>query len=101
VGKSTLMNALLENAWPRATSRSCDQNAAKAVSGQEHHLVDTPGMLWPKIARRCWRPATSARNALIEEEAAAFLAEELPAIQTCWQRPHGTKVKEPTPSAWG
>ncbi|MDP5238493.1 ribosome biogenesis GTPase YlqF [Uliginosibacterium sp. 31-16] len=80
VGKSTLMNALLG----RKLSAVGDEPAVtkSQVRGEidlRHVLVDTPGMMWPKIAYDSdgYMLAAShaiGRNAVIDEEVATFLA---------------------------
>jgi len=83
VGKSTLMNALLK----RRVAKVGDEPAVtkmqqKLYLGKNIILVDTPGMLWPKIALASDGLMLAAShaigsNALIEEEVAVFLAETL------------------------
>jgi ribosome biogenesis GTPase A len=83
VGKSTLMNALLG----RKLSAVGDEPAVtksqlRADIDGRHMLVDTPGMMWPKIAYDSdgFMLAAShaiGRNAVIDEEVASFLAEVL------------------------
>jgi ribosome biogenesis GTPase A len=83
VGKSTLMNALLK----RKVAKVGDEPAVTKVQqklylGKNIVLVDTPGMLWPKIALASDGLMLAAShavgsNALIEEDVAVFLAEEL------------------------
>jgi len=80
VGKSTLMNALLK----RKLSAVGDEPAVtKAqVRGDidlRHSLVDTPGLMWPRIqydSDGFMLAASHAigRNAVIDEEVATFLA---------------------------
>lgn len=83
VGKSTLMNALLK----RRVAAVGDEPAV-TKSQQRFELdgrmsiTDTPGLLWPKIEHPddgLMLAASHAvgRNALIEEEVAAFLADLL------------------------
>lgn len=79
VGKSTLMNALLG----RKLSAVGDEPAVtkSQVRGEidlRHQLVDTPGMMWPKIefdSDGYMLAASHAigRNAVIDEEVATFL----------------------------
>lgn len=81
VGKSTLMNALLK----KRVAAVGDEPAVTKVQqrlylGKNMILVDTPGMLWPKIAHPTDGLMLAAShavgvNALIEEEVATFLAE--------------------------
>ncbi|MFL6672335.1 MAG: ribosome biogenesis GTPase YlqF [Massilia sp.] len=83
VGKSTLMNALLK----KRVAKVGDEPAVTKVQqklylGKHIVLVDTPGMLWPKIAMASDGMMLAAShavgtNALIEEEVAFFLAELL------------------------
>ena len=83
VGKSTLMNALLK----KRVAKVGDEPAVtklqqKLYLDKNTVLIDTPGMLWPKIALPgdgLMLAASHAvgANALIEEEVAVFLAEEL------------------------
>lgn len=83
VGKSTLMNALLK----RRVAAVGDEPAVTKVQqrlylGNNMVLIDTPGMLWPKIAHPSDGLMLAAShaigsNALIEEEVATFLADVL------------------------
>ena len=83
VGKSTLMNALLK----KKVAKVGDEPAVTKIQqklylGKNIILVDTPGMLWPKIALASDGLMLAAShaigsNALIEDEVAVFLAEEL------------------------
>jgi ribosome biogenesis GTPase A len=83
VGKSTLMNALLK----RRVAAVGDEPAVTKVQqrlylGNNMVLIDTPGMLWPKIAHPSGGLMLAAShaigsNALIEEEVATFLADVL------------------------
>jgi len=81
VGKSTLMNALLN----KRVAKVGDEPAVTKMQqrlylGNNIVLIDTPGMLWPKIqhpADGLMLAASHAigSNALIEEEVATFLAD--------------------------
>ncbi|MGI4849475.1 MAG: ribosome biogenesis GTPase YlqF, partial [Janthinobacterium lividum] len=81
VGKSTLMNALLK----KRVAKVGDEPAVTKVQqrlylGNNMVLIDTPGMLWPKIAHPSDGLMLAAShaigiNALIEEEVATFLAD--------------------------
>ncbi|MES2534418.1 MAG: ribosome biogenesis GTPase YlqF [Pseudomonadota bacterium] len=83
VGKSTLMNALLK----KRVAKVGDEPAVTKMQqrlylGNNIVLVDTPGMLWPKIAHPSDGLMLAAShaigsNALIEEEVATFLADLL------------------------
>jgi ribosome biogenesis GTPase A len=83
VGKSTLMNALLK----RRVAKVGDEPAVtkqqqKLYLDKNTILVDTPGMLWPKIALPTDGLMLAAShaigsNALIEEEVAVYLADEM------------------------
>jgi ribosome biogenesis GTPase A len=80
VGKSTLMNALLK----KRVAKVGDEPAVTKVQQKLYLdkftvLVDTPGMLWPKIAMESDGLMLAAShavgtNAVIEEEVAEFLA---------------------------
>lgn len=83
VGKSTLMNALLN----RRIAKVGDEPAV-TKSQQRFDLddtmsiIDTPGMMWPKIEHDCdgYMLAAShaiGRNAVIDEDVAVFLANNL------------------------
>ncbi|MBC7416470.1 MAG: ribosome biogenesis GTPase YlqF [Herminiimonas sp.] len=81
VGKSTLMNALLN----KRVAKVGDEPAVTKIQqrlylGNNIVLIDTPGMLWPKIqhpADGLMLAASHAigANALIEEEVATFLGD--------------------------
>src|SRR3954463_2108067 len=83
VGKSTLMNALLK----KKVAKVGDEPAVTKIQqklylGKNMILVDTPGMLWPKIALASDGLMLAAShaigsNALIEDEVAVFLGELL------------------------
>jgi ribosome biogenesis GTPase A len=83
VGKSTLMNALLK----KRVAKVGDEPAVTKMQqrlylGNNMVLIDTPGMLWPKIAHPSDGLMLAAShaigsNALIEEEVATFLADLL------------------------
>jgi ribosome biogenesis GTPase A len=83
VGKSTLMNALLKKKVAKVGDEpAVTKMQQKLYLGKNIILVDTPGMLWPKIAMAgdgLMLAASHAigSNALIEEEVAVFLAEVL------------------------
>lgn len=83
VGKSTLMNALLK----RRVAKVGDEPAVTKTQqrlylGNNMVLIDTPGMMWPKIAHPSDGLMLAAShaigsNAFIEEEVATFLADVL------------------------
>ncbi len=83
VGKSTLINALLN----RRVAKVGDEPAVTKNQQRFHlspqlTLTDTPGMMWPKIAydNDGYMLAAShaiGRNAVIDEEVAAFLGDLL------------------------
>lgn len=80
VGKSTLMNALVR----RKIAKVGDEPAVTKSQQMHqlsirHWLVDTPGLMWPKIEHDSdgYMLAAShaiGRNAIIDEEVAVFLA---------------------------
>lgn len=79
VGKSTLMNALLKKRVAKVGDEpAVTKTQQKLYLGKHIVLVDTPGMLWPKIAMASDGLMLAAShavgsNALIEEEVAEFL----------------------------
>lgn len=83
VGKSTLMNALLN----KRVAKVGDEPAVTKMQqrlylGKNMILTDTPGMLWPKIVHPSDGLMLAAShavgsNALIEEEVSRFLADLL------------------------
>jgi ribosome biogenesis GTPase A len=83
VGKSTLMNALLN----KRVAKVGDEPAVTKMQqrlylGNNMALIDTPGMLWPKIEHPSDGLMLAAShaigsNALIEEEVATFLGDLL------------------------
>jgi ribosome biogenesis GTPase A len=83
VGKSTLINALLK----RRVAKTGDQPAVTKQQSRHQlnsrmELIDTPGLMWPKIeyaADGLMLAASHAigENAYIDEEVAAFLGEIL------------------------
>jgi ribosome biogenesis GTPase A len=83
VGKSTLMNALLKKKVAKVGDEpAVTKMQQKLYLGKNTILVDTPGMLWPKIALASDGLMLAAShaigsNALIEEDVATFLADEL------------------------
>ncbi|MDR2507331.1 MAG: ribosome biogenesis GTPase YlqF [Candidatus Accumulibacter sp.] len=80
VGKSTLMNTLVH----RKIAKVGDEPAVTKSQqlhclGVQHRLIDTPGLMWPKIEHDSdgFMLAAShaiGRNAVIDEEVAVFLA---------------------------
>ena len=83
VGKSTLMNALLKKRVAKVGDEPAVTKAQqKLYLGKHTVLVDTPGMLWPKIEMASDGLMLAAShaigtNALIEDEVAIFLGELL------------------------
>ena len=83
VGKSTLMNALLKKRVAKVGDEpAVTKQQQKLYLDKNTILVDTPGMLWPKIAMPSDGLMLAAShavgtNAVIEEEVAVFLADEL------------------------
>jgi ribosome biogenesis GTPase A len=80
VGKSTLMNALLKKRVAKVGDEPAVTKAQQRLYlGNNVVLIDTPGLMWPKIehaAEGLMLAASHAigSNALIEEEVAVFLA---------------------------
>ena len=80
VGKSTLMNALVK----RKIAKVGDEPAVTKSQqihqiSVRHAIVDTPGLMWPKIVHQSDGLMLAAshaigRNAVIDEEVAVFLA---------------------------
>lgn len=83
VGKSTLMNALLKRRVAAVGDEpAVTKSQQRLYLDKQTILVDTPGMLWPKIEYPDDGLMLAAShavgvNALIEEEVALFLAEIL------------------------
>lgn len=83
VGKSTLMNALLKKRVAKVGDEpAVTKTQQRLYLGNNIVLIDTPGMMWPKIAHPSDGLMLAAShaigsNALIEEEVATFLADIL------------------------
>jgi ribosome biogenesis GTPase A len=83
VGKSTLMNALLKKRVAKVGDEpAVTKTQQRLYLNKNIVLVDTPGMLWPKIEMASDGMMLAAShavgtNALVEEEVAIFLAELL------------------------
>lgn len=83
VGKSTLMNALLKKRVANVGDEPAVTKSQQRLDLNDHMtLIDTPGLMWPKIEHDSdgYMLAAShaiGRNAVIEEEVAAFLADVL------------------------
>lgn len=83
VGKSTLMNALLKKRVANVGDEPAVTKSQQRLDLNDHMtLIDTPGLMWPKIEYDSdgYMLAAShaiGRNAVIEEEVAAFLADVL------------------------
>lgn len=80
VGKSTLMNALLKKRVAKVGDEpAITKTQQRLYLGNNMVLIDTPGMLWPKIIHPTDGLMLAAShaigvNAVIEEEVATFLA---------------------------
>lgn len=83
VGKSTLMNALLKRRVANVGDEPAVTKSQQRLDlNDQMSLIDTPGMMWPKIEHDSDGLMLAAshaigRNAVIDEEVAAFLAEVL------------------------
>ncbi|HXU92751.1 MAG TPA: ribosome biogenesis GTPase YlqF [Gallionella sp.] len=83
VGKSTLMNALLKRRVANVGDEPAVTKSQQRLDLNDHMtLIDTPGLMWPKIEHDSdgYMLAAShaiGRNAVIDEEVASFLAEVL------------------------
>ena len=83
VGKSTLMNALLKKRVAKVGDEPAVTKAQQRLSlGSNIVLIDTPGLMWPKIDHPSDGLMLAAShaigvNAIIEEEVASFLADQL------------------------
>jgi ribosome biogenesis GTPase A len=83
VGKSTLMNALLKKRVARVGDEpAVTKTQQRLLLGNNIVLIDTPGLMWPKIAHPSDGLMLAAShaigvNAIIEEEVATFLADQL------------------------
>jgi ribosome biogenesis GTPase A len=83
VGKSTLMNALLKKRVAAVGDEpAVTKTQQRLYLGNNMVLIDTPGMLWPKIEHPSDGLMLAAShavgtNAVIEEEVATFLADQL------------------------
>ena len=83
VGKSTLMNALLKRRAALVGDEPAITKSQQSFDLNDHMtLIDTPGLMWPKIAHESDGLMLAAshaigRNAIIDEEVATFLADLL------------------------
>ena len=83
VGKSTLMNALLKRRVAKVGDEPAVTKSQQSLDLNDHMaLIDTPGLMWPKIQHDSdgYMLAAShsiGRNAVIDEEVAAFLGDIL------------------------
>ena len=83
VGKSTLMNALLKRRVAAVGDQpAVTKNQQRLELNDQMSIIDTPGLLWPKIEQESdgYMLAAShaiGSNAVIDEEVAAFLGEIL------------------------
>jgi len=80
VGKSTLMNALLKRRVAQVGDEpAVTQSQQRHVLNDRMTLIDSPGLLWPKIESslvglRLAAVHAIGRNAVVDEEIAEFLA---------------------------
>ncbi len=80
VGKSTLMNALLKKRVAKVGDEPAVTKSQQRLELNDHMvLVDTPGLMWPRIdwpedALMLAASHAIGRNAIIDEEVATFLA---------------------------
>ena len=80
VGKSTLMNALLKRKVAKVGDEPAVTKSQQSFDlGKNMRLIDTPGLMWPKIEHdedgmMLAASHSIGRNAVIEEEVATFLA---------------------------
>ena len=83
VGKSTLMNALLKRRVALVGDEPAVTKNQQSFDLNDHMtLIDTPGLMWPKIEHDSDGLMLAAshsigRNAVIDEEVAAFLGDIL------------------------
>ena len=83
VGKSTLMNALLKRRVAAVGDEPAVTKSQQSFDLNDHMtLIDTPGLMWPKIEHDSdgFMLAAShaiGRNAIIDEEVATFLGDIL------------------------
>jgi ribosome biogenesis GTPase A len=83
VGKSTLMNALLNKRVAKVGDEpAVTKNQQRLDLNERMTLIDTPGMMWPKIEHDSDGMMLAAshaigRNAVIDEEVASFLGDIL------------------------
>ena len=83
VGKSTLMNALLNRRVAKVGDEpAVTKSQQRFELSETMSITDTPGMMWPKIAYESdgYMLAAShaiGRNAVIDEDVALFLADNL------------------------
>jgi len=83
VGKSTLMNALLKRRAALVGDEPAITKSQQSFDLNDHMtLIDTPGLMWPKIEHDSDGLMLAAshaigRNAVIDEEVATFLADLL------------------------
>ena len=83
VGKSTLMNALLKRRVAAVGDEPAITKSQQSFDlNEQMTLIDTPGLMWPKIEHESDGLMLAAshaigRNAIIDEEVATFLADLL------------------------
>jgi len=86
VGKSTLMNALLKRRVAAVGDEpAITKNQQSFDLNEQMTLIDTPGLMWPKIEHESDGLMLAAshaigRNAIIDEEVATYLADLLLAL---------------------
>ena len=106
VGKSTLMNALLKRRVALVGDEpAITKNQQSFDLNPQMTLIDTPGLMWPKIEHDSDGLMLAAshaigRNAIIDEEVATFLADLLLAhYPTLLSARYGTSTPSPSQGA--
>jgi len=111
VGKSTLMNALLKRRVAAVGDEpAITKNQQSFDLNEQMTLIDTPGLMWPKIEHPSDGLMLAAshaigRNAIIDEEVATFLADLLLArYPALLSKRYGIPMPTPSPiegEGWG
>ncbi len=111
VGKSTLMNALLKRRVAAVGDEpAITKNQQSFDLNEQMTLIDTPGLMWPKIEHPSDGLMLAAshaigRNAIIDEEVATFLADLLLArYPALLAKRYGIPMPAPSPcegEGWG